>query len=102
MGYYQTRKRSYEMSWNASTSVSVIKAIFSSPNCLEMIMSYIQTIVFINKKIRKRYGDEVRTRNLNDSGQAIQPQCYDFSLWLVCAYNILHVIKCMHYSKNSE
>ena len=27
---------------------------------------------------------------------------YKLSLWLVCAYDILDVIKCMYYSKNSE
>ena len=36
------------------------------------------------------------------SGQAIYPLCYEFSLFLVCAYTILDVIKCMYYSKNSR
>ena len=52
------------------------------------------------------YGDGVRTRHLYDSGQAIHqplhPLCYEFFFRLACAYNILDVVKCMYYSKNSE
>ena len=49
-----------------------------------------------------RGSNSVRTRNLHDSGQAIYPLCYEFSLWFVCAYNIFDVIKCTYYSKNMQ
>ena len=53
MGHYQTRKRICEMPLNASSPVgyalfAVIKATFSNPNGLEIIMNYIQTILAIN------------------------------------------------------
>ena len=82
----------------------VIKA---NKNGFEMIMNYIfkQINKLIKYKIEKktRYGDEVRTRNLYDSGQAIHqplhPLCYGFFFRLACAYNILDVIKRIYYSK---
>ena len=54
------------------------------------------------KKKQHKDGDGIRTRSFPDSGQAIHPLCYEFFLWLVCAYNILHEINCMYYSKNNE
>ena len=70
---------------------AVIKAIFSNPNGLEMIMNniYKKLIKSKNKKKKPKYSDRVRTRNLHDSGHVIHPRSYSK---LVCAYNILDVL----------
>ena len=44
------------------------------------------------KNTQKKYSDGVRTNNLHGSGQTIYTLCYEFSLGLGCAYNILDVI----------
>ena len=67
---------------------AVIKAIFSNPNGLEMIMNYIQTIVSINKykieiKTKKKQGTVTGfelANSMTASGQAIHPLCCEFSL----------------------
>ena len=57
--------------------IAVIIAIFSNQNDLEMIMNYI--LKYKSEK-KTRYDDRALTRNLQDSGQAIHPLCYEFSL----------------------
>ena len=91
MGHYQTRKRyaRYHIMHQLKRVciVCCLKAIFSNPDGLQMILNYIFKLInklikykIEEKKKKTRYGDVIRTHNLYDSGHAIHPLCNELSV----------------------
>ena len=48
------------------------------------------------EKKKKKKNTQGTVTGFHDSGQAIHPLCYEFYLWLVCAYNHLDEIKYLY------